>query len=503
MANIESNKPKIPENIDQLAARAKEIDEKKWNEAEKAYKASYKNILWIDDEIEGVERYLYQPQLSLKNNITLVKSFEYAVSEITKQYSKYDLVIFDLNLGEKIFEYIPENIKEIFKKHNIILDDNTFKNEDNKKAAGMWLYFLLLSVGYPLNRMIIYSAYIKDDKDKKNNKFSFKEIPLTFELETLDKRHHSLDIEKYFSGSENSYYRVRRLVFQACDYWEKEYKNNENASEIPFNEIYELDIPLNSFKEMLEHVKMMFPVLPPYKEEEREKIYYEAARVVSVFHEEQAKINKLKNKPEIKKFHQTVRYFRNWSAHNKIKEAAMSADFFAVFFCIALRTYFQDDYNKALDYEKAYFNNQEHEEIEDKELEQFFSNFFYNSIKKDFDIDLNGVFRFKQDNNGNLISDRLNLDQFIFNSGQQNTTLPLKCVFFSILASENYIFQLKCENPREHTSFYKGSWTLCLKKSPDFKFEPKKEPKYKSFSNYEKEFLIRVYNCIKNADYKQ
>lgn len=533
-------KPLEPENLDSYATKGKEIEKNKRTNAEDAYNKSYQNILWIDDmveskseskekrpeadnnvqgeydKIEWMKKYFKQPKLHPENNITLINTFDDAVKKIVEEYSKFDLVIFDMDLNKGISKEIPENIKEIFKKHNIILEDNTFENEDNKKAAGMWLYFLLLSVGYPLNRMIIYTGNGKGPIEKLS---LFKESPLKFEFIRVDKGYNSLDIEKYFSGPENSYYRVRRLIFQADNYWNKRYKRDKKKkSEIPFNTIYKLNIPFDSFKEMLEHVKMMFPVLPPYEEEKREKIYYEAARAVSSFHETRATI-KILETLERKKFHQTVRYFRNWSAHNKFKETLMSADCFVVFFCIALRTYFvmQDQYGEKLPYEDTYFNYTENKESkleeEDelkKKLEEYFDIFFKNTIKEDFskvnlydlyDVGKHDKFKLEKDDNGSLISNCFNLDEFIRRVGELNTSLLLKYIFFSVLDSEKYEIELKCKHPEKHADENQSG--IYLEKSLDFDFKLISKPEYESVSNYEKEFFIRIYNCIKKADHKR
>ena len=59
-----------------------------------------------------------------------------------------------------------------------------------------------------------------------------------------------------------------------------------------------------------------------------------------MFHEESADIKKLHNSPAIKKYHQSVRNFRNWSAHNKFEKVEIEAGLFMCIFCMALRTYF-------------------------------------------------------------------------------------------------------------------------------------------------------------------
>lgn len=402
-----------------------ENQKRKQEEIEK-YQNYYKNILWIDDDCgENInENFKWlndsdsnsgNVQYKLKNSeecygIKTVKYFSDAVKEVNEK--SYDLVIFDINLengfklsGNKKNELSNEvlsnedkdRIEEITYTENIFnaqniefkYDDFEEKNE-NQKIAGEYLYLLLLSKGYPQNRMVIYTnnyeEFQKNSKLSKANLFNFDGNSLFIS------KNDSIDINKYFNDN-NGYYRVRRLIYQACDYWERELnsfeltKNAEiNNSEkdikkknVPFNDLYELDVEISSFKDMLSQIKMMFPVIIPCKPEE---VYYQAMHIVSMFHEENAKIDKVKSKGNIFPYHQMIRNFRNWSSHNKFKKSIdltekdkFSADQFAFLFCVALRTYFdtqkyyicqgnckKSKYEYCLSdkiyyYENVYFNN--------------------------------------------------------------------------------------------------------------------------------------------------
>ena len=95
---------------------------------------------------------------------------------------------------------------------------------------------------------------------------------------------------------------------------------------------------------MLNRVELLFPTALP---QERKRIYYQALQVVTMLHEESAKIEILDQKefkdsyPQIKSYHQAVRNFRNWSAHNQFSSNEIDAKLFAYMFCITLRSYFQ------------------------------------------------------------------------------------------------------------------------------------------------------------------
>ncbi|MDE5558454.1 MAG: hypothetical protein K2J32_12355 [Ruminococcus sp.] len=331
----------------------------------KEFKNSYKNILWIDDRDENNAS--KNPVKWLKDCLTnsdhmgidLVGTIWEAVNKI-QNCNQYDLVIFDMNLqnGFDDKKENSKNIENIFKDRNI--DFNYNDVQKNPETAGIYLYVLLLSYGYPIDRMLIYTgnsenASLDENVKKKLAYFNFNNGI----IKGKDKK---LDLENtYFKGEKNSYYRVRRLVFQACDYWEK---NIPETEKIKFNQLYFKNkkpnqIEKDSFIDMLDRAEMLFPVVKPV---ECEKVYYQALQVATMYHEQSAKINEIKK--ELQKFHSVSRYFRNFSAHSKFRNKIISADEFALIFCITLRTYFTDFSNELLPYEKNYFRNDEPTKID-------------------------------------------------------------------------------------------------------------------------------------------
>lgn len=355
------------------------------------YKQSYKNILWIDDiDNKQASGYLSEEEARLnwmKNwlmkedmcmQIEQVSLFREAVDRITTRSAQYDLVIFDINLKEGFDDIVAEDkkaLEETFKNYHI-----PFKYEEvDKKFAGYLLYRLLLAVGYPLKRMLIFSANVNEKTAKgrpdgiifNNDNFVSKESV-------------KLDIEKkFFEPNTQGYYLIRRLVCQACSYWTDKLKEELNDNEsIPFNKLYYFNgnnhtqkaVTARSFIEMLEHIQMLFHVAMPYAPD---KLYYKAMQTVAAFHEESAKIQTINSHPNLKRYHSCVRNFRNWSSHN-LMETKLSAQQFALLFCITLRTYFSwnsdFDLNNALfDYEKIYGFN-EIKDINDINVEKLGDN---------------------------------------------------------------------------------------------------------------------------------
>ena len=378
-----TNKP-APPSAGEAAAYGKQAAErhsKERSELIASSKSKYKNILWIDDmnedfksdETPAITDYKEKTdeeklkwlndfgkvekndKLKASDVIDLVTDFSDAVDIITRNDFQYDLVIFDMDLRDGITygKNMPlETALKVMQRHNITLDDKDLIN--NSDVAGLWLYNLLLTVGYPIDRMVICTG---NGKEKINTKT--KEDLVKFDFTKNIKPKSSIDKlkteEEFFP--KGGYYRVRRLVFQAYDYWERKLNDDEwknDFKKIPFNKCNELidpnknlkgevfanEIPVGSLSEMLGHIKMLFSKIKP---NDPRKIYYEAAKVVSQFHESKAPIKQLKKEAKI--FHGTVRYFRNWSAHDHFGSALMDAESFALLFCIALRKYFaQNDW---------------------------------------------------------------------------------------------------------------------------------------------------------------
>lgn len=350
---------------DEEKAQLKQADLQRYNSA-------YKNILWIDDmdvnqagnetsetmkKIKWMRDYLKEPE-SLYH-IEQVNLFRDAVKCITDN-PQYDLVIFDIDMedgfkrtGDKSNEAEanrpddPVDLKQTFEKYHIRFDYAKVSS-DGSDTAGIYLYLLLLSVGYPVSRMIVYTgngeAPLQNTPLKDYLNFDMKKEAQAYGVEpasnqnVFDKKTCKLDIESYFTGTENSYYRIRRLVFQACEYWRNRYTKDE---EIPFNQLYYSKGGMRQkemFIGLLDHIEMLFPVRKP---EDPEKVYYQAMRIAASFHEKSADIKSIS--PDIHPYHSCVRNFRNWTSHLKLKNAKeqqMNGEQFALLFCLAMRTYF-------------------------------------------------------------------------------------------------------------------------------------------------------------------
>ena len=349
----------------------------------------YKDILWIDD-IDNNDGYvadlededeedisLYSDEmLSDEDKESLIKQDDSlspyaqriklcrkmlsACHEINDYYRKYNLVIFDMNMTKGWLNRSDDigKISEILLKNKM----NGYKHEkEEDEIAGIYLYLLLLNKGYPADRMVIYTG---NSTDSLKSNFPYLKLDNIVRYKGNDEDTLCLETNYY---PENSYYRIRRLVLQACDYWKAEIASKKDE-EIPFNQIYfskdtDKQNSMENFQELLERIEMMFPVIPPSSPE---KVYYQAARILCEYHEESAKIQVVNY--NIYPLHAVCRNFRNWSSHNRLKKAEMPPNIFALIFCIALRTYFDEkqlinEFSKErFYYEKNYGYNYEDKE---------------------------------------------------------------------------------------------------------------------------------------------
>ena len=308
---INSEEYNFEEDITEEFQKIEEY-EKKEEELRNAHSISYKNILWIDDRddndgashpLDWMKNYCDE---STCMQIEQVDSFYDAVKEILENSSKYDLVIFDINLKNSfppISQKAIDYIQNCFSDYHILFTYNGI----DRNYAGFYLFKLLLHVGYPLNRMLIFSAHSTQKKAQEELNGLIIDDRIFIKKNNGEK----LDIEKkFFAIGEHDYYRVRRLVYQACNYWISKLKKSEwveNPYNIPFNKIY-YDKPNNplkvdNFVGMLELVKMLFPVSAPQENQkpkttEQENLYFEnlyfkALQSVVSFHEESAEIKRL------------------------------------------------------------------------------------------------------------------------------------------------------------------------------------------------------------------
>ncbi|MBT9779169.1 hypothetical protein GPL15_22070 [Clostridium sp. MCC353] len=347
---------------------------------------TYKNILWIDDcddNDSGFESNFLECEASPGGesqadkerkeelffehgcNVVLEKNYLKALKWIEEERNQFDLIVFDINMRQGMDSMEFDEINERLKSRKVFVREYDRQKTDSKGGgkwrefevkAGMYLYLFLLNCGYPNDRMLILtgnstfepieflkSAHIDPDQG------------IIFEKRTIRMEGRAW-IDKFY---QDSYYQIRRLVFQSCEYWKEELRSGKDI--ILFNSLYgkeETKISPESICNMLDRIQMLFPVSKPSN---TYRLYYQAMQVAAMFHEESAKIQSLDKYPNIRCYHQAVRNFRNWSSHNKFEADELMPELFAVLYCSAIRSYFGDyekpgsQFEGLTDYERQYF----------------------------------------------------------------------------------------------------------------------------------------------------
>jgi len=327
----------------------------------------YKNILWLEDadtsegevadleaEMMGVESdsglcSLFSDFFEESAQVRQVRYFDALKNEI-RRLEQYDLIVFDINMNKD--SSVTENYSEIMQ----ILKDSGIKIpsaiEQSRKEfierAGIYLYLYYAINGYPTKRMVILTgnsdSYCKLETIRPVNDI-LKKDDIQGKYEWINQ----------FYQNKNTYYRIRRLVFQACEYWKTQLHVLKSEQDISFNQLYFQNnpkdmLPVSEFEEMLNRIELMMPVTLPA---DSERLYYQIMHTVSALHESKAVIGKLDSDyfKGLQKYHSCIRNFRNWSSHNKLTPKKLKFQEFALLFCIALRTYFMGSY------EKPYFDD--------------------------------------------------------------------------------------------------------------------------------------------------
>lgn len=342
-----------------------------WIEDCNIYQASleeddFQNVLFGESDIERNEEFIKSYFGANSVNVQLCRSYKDALSTLANNAQLYNLVVFDMDMTIGIEQ---DELGDIFKQlasQSISVSEEDLNIDKFVTISGVYLYMYLKNLGYPSNRMVILTG---NNPERPKNMLKQAYIKVNEDDFFLTKTAGSLLDTKIWEDRffKNNYYAIRRLVYKACEFWKDHLFKHPN-DDIAFNNVYfdkSFDIiEVESFLNVLNRVEMLFPVVKPYKEEQ---VYYQAMQVLTAFHEESAKINILNDSP-IKKYHQSLRFFRNWAAHNKFQNTEINIEIFALLFCLCLRTYFvfqtnqienETDLSKKIyiQYEKEVFEN--------------------------------------------------------------------------------------------------------------------------------------------------
>ena len=326
------------------------------------------------------------------DNVIWFRDVPMALNFIDEYFSLYDFVVLDINLGKALNGNKEKKIKEVCEKQGILIND-----KDIGKSCGYYIYLYLLKRGFPASNVIMFTANKGTENTTGDWERKFENAGLkppesigkgeNDEIGPINIGENNKIISRIEQTYKENYYKTRLLIIKACEYW-KEKLSGMKKEDIAFNKIYyntEQDMMIDgtAFINMLERIEMLLPITIPYC---KSKIYYQVMQVISMFHEESAKIDKVKNYP-VWRYHQAIRHFRNWSSHNKFISDSINDNQFAYLFVIALRTYFgayeENEYN--IDTELFHvYENELQLDIEEKMYSDFQSK-YTERFEKNFD----------------------------------------------------------------------------------------------------------------------
>lgn len=303
---------------------------------------------WDEDEVHVSDRHDADIKLTFGDKyaeyVKLFMNIPDVLEFIDNNLNLCDCIVLDVNLNKALDSVQKDKINKICEKKGIKI------NKEIGKYGGYYIFLYLLKSGFPTERICIFTGNKGDDNSTGVWERAFLDAGI-YPPESIN-RTDTILLQKWIDNCyTDQYYRTRRLVYKACEYW-KEKLISMKKENIPFNQIYYLNPEENEssiesavFVSMLERIEMLYPVTLP---KNCEAIYYQALQVATIFHEESAKITILDKDSPLRKYHQAVRNYRNWSAHNKFDRNEISAELFSYMLCLTLRTYFQAQENQFL-----------------------------------------------------------------------------------------------------------------------------------------------------------
>ncbi len=296
------------------------------------------------------------------SHVQLIIDIPDALKYIDKNINKIQCVILDVNLNKTLNSEQKKQVQLLCENKGVLT------GEDIGYCGGYYIYLYLLKSGFPTDKICMFTGNkgIDNLTGKWEIKFENAGIFPPRSIIRSDKEKLNFWLNNLFC---NEYYRSRLVVYIACEYWKNFLLKRCKTEDIEFNKIYyEVEtaylIEKNSFIEMLERIERLFPVLKP---ESEKTLYCQALQMLTIFHEESAKIENLdKSKEkysEIRKYHQAVRNFRNWAAHNQFATNEIDTEIFLYIFIVTLRTYFGTEKRKLILKGNSFDWYNEYEEI--------------------------------------------------------------------------------------------------------------------------------------------
>ena len=336
-----------------------------------------RTILWIDDfdnhsshirkrdgNKSDIEKYFRIFAPAYRRQVVIKDRFYDALSYIFECYGEFDCVILDIDLNrnfgaidrddgvwKRFFSCIsiPEKLKEDEKRQTAgyILDEATgditgkTTAEELSRNAGFYLVILLLTLGFPKERIILFSAFGDQDPRVIGWKKKFRQASLCPPrlvdkgVDWQNQEHQVLNarLDKLYDYEKQGYYFLRKLLFDVSAVAEESYRKNgkDDSHTSLFNErVREKDKRLGKerVKELFDCLVSSFSVYRPADTQAASFLYQSMKQFSEPF---EADFSPQHNDSE----YRIVKLFRNWSSHAKFGEdQAMRQEDFMLLFLI-------------------------------------------------------------------------------------------------------------------------------------------------------------------------
>lgn len=337
-----------------------------------------KAILWIDDfdnnssharKKPGLNNEKKERQIKIfkewySDQVILKEKFYDGIKYIIEHHGEYDCVILDVDLNrnfgninredsvwKKFYKYV--NVREIIKKENgkILGYIGEEPSEIHlSKYAGYYLVILLLMLGFPRERMIMFTAYGNKNSDDPRvkiweEKFNSAGLqpPMLIDkgVDWQSKIHVELNREldmRY--SSDNRYYQTRLLVLKMCNFVKMAYNNNKDGESYSIKQLKQLnefnskikenDKRLNpeQVMELYDNIANAFTINKP-TEYSLHKFLYQSLKQFSEPFEADY------DPKESDSDYRVAKLFRNWSSHSRFNDnEEMLPDYFVFLFLL-------------------------------------------------------------------------------------------------------------------------------------------------------------------------
>ena len=308
------------------------------SQTEEEKNKKYDKYLRVYDE-------LYKDSIEIKT--TMLEGLEY----IKEHYGEFDCVILDVNLNNNLQQIDKDDSNWKFLIDNINLKYVEDIEAEFRKYGGFYIVLLLITLGFPKDRIIILTAYgasyNKDDyKPVKDwqEKFSKASIHSPHVIEKGNYFNDNVDGKKHKKLNEylkklyhdDAYYYTRLFLYKLHNIIYKlneiSVNNNDGNNVVLFNKICRNTnkrVTVSYVNDLINNAINFFPFIKPVN---IDNIFFNTLKYFSEPFEADYNVKSVK---AIDDTYRLMKTFRNWASHNLIEDKSkLKSDLFRLLFFI-------------------------------------------------------------------------------------------------------------------------------------------------------------------------